>query len=143
MIYLAQAAATSDPMISGNWIVAVIGALASAFALFYGKRQGLKEATNNVTLQNPMPELPIRKLLTPPSWDAHRALMDRVLVLEAATLELRKDSAELRRETNLQYHELLKAGGERETHLSDKLDGIARSIHARIDELMQPRTRTR
>lgn len=133
--YLANTAAP-DPMISGDWIIAVIGALASAFALFYGKRQGLKEATNNVTLQSPLPEFPVRKLLTPPSWDAHKALCDRVSALEVAT-------SELRRETTHQYQEILKAGGEREVHLSDKLDGIARSIHARIDELMQPRTRSR
>jgi hypothetical protein len=123
-----------DPMISGDWIIAVIGALASAFALFYGKRQGLKEATNNVTLQSPLPEVSTRKVLTPPSWDAHQALRDRVTVLEVGL-------ADLRRESINQYHELLKAGGEREVHLSDKLDGIARSIHSRIDELMQPRTR--
>ena len=140
MTYLAEAAAVGpDPMISGTWIIGLIGTLTTLLSLFYGKRQGMKKAANNVTLQNPMPEVPTRKVLTPPSWDAHQALRDRVAVVEAGV-------AELRRETTSQYHELLKAGGERETHLSDKLDGIARGIHSRIDEILTSipqRTRTR
>lgn len=134
--HLAEVAAAADPMISGNWIIAVIGALASALALFYGKRQGLREATNNFTLQSPVPEVPTRKVLTPPSWDAHQALRDRVTVIESGLADLRRESAS-------HYHELLKAGSERETHLSDKLDGIARGIHARIDEFLATKPRPR
>ena len=127
----------AETMISGEWltglVVAVITAVGSA-ALAYKK--GAASTAQNVSLQNPLPEFPTRKVLTPPSWDAHRALVDRVTALEHVTQELR-------RETSLQYHELLKAGGERETHLSDKLDGIARGIHARIDEILSTRPRTR
>ena len=127
----------AETLISGEWItglvVAAITAMGTA-ALAYKK--GAASTAQNIALQNPLPEFPTRKVLTPPSWDAHRALVDRVTALEAVTQELR-------RETSQQYHELLKAGGERETHLSDKLDGIARGIHARIDEILQQRLRPR
>ena len=127
----------AETLISGEWltglVVAVIGAVGSALVAY---RKGAASTAQNIALQNPLPEFPTRKVLTPPSWDAHRALVDRVTALEAVTQELR-------RETSQQYHELLKAGGERETHLSDKLDGIARGIHARIDEILQQRLRPR
>lgn len=126
----------AETLISGEWItglvVAVIGAVGSALVAY---RKGAASVTET-RLASPVPEVPTRKVLTPPSWDAHRALVDRVTALEAVTQELR-------RETSQQYHELLKAGGERETHLSDKLDGIARGIHARIDEILQQRLRPR
>lgn len=132
--------AKAETMIPGSWIttfvVALVGAITAAYMKISGRREGLREATNNVTLQSPVPEVPTRKVLTPPSWDAHQALRDRVSVLESGL-------ADLRRESISQYHELLKAGGERETHLSDKLDGIARSIHSRIDELLTTRPRPR
>ena len=127
----------AETLISGEWltglVVAVIGAVGSALVAY---RKGAASTAQNIALQNPLPEFPTRKVLTPPSWDAHRALVDRVTALEHVTQELR-------RETSQQYHELLKAGGERETHLSDKLDGIARGIHARIDEILSTRPRTR
>lgn len=127
----------AETLISGEWltglVVAVIGAVGSALVAY---RKGAASTAQNIALQNPLPEFPTRKVLTPPSWDAHRALVDRVTALEHVTQELR-------RETSQQYHELLKAGGERETHLSDKLDGIARGIHARIDEILQQRLRPR
>jgi hypothetical protein len=126
---LLLATTAPDTMISGNWIIAVIGALATAGALLIGKVQGRKEATNNITLQSPVPELSTRKVLTPPSWDAHRALCDRVTKLEETTTELRRDLAG-------QYRELMVAGGEREERLGEKLDGIARGIHHRIDEML-------
>ena len=126
----------AETLISGEWItglvVAVIGAVGSALVAY---RKGAASVTET-RLAAPLPEFPTRKVLTPPSWDAHRALVDRVTALEVVTQELR-------RETSQQYHELLKAGGERETHLSDKLDGIARGIHSRIDEILQTRTRAR
>lgn len=126
----------AETLISGEWItglvVAVIGAVGSALVAY---RKGAASVTET-RLASPVPEVPTRKVLTPPSWDAHRALVDRVSALESAYSELRRD-------TTHQYQELLKAGGERETHLSDKLDGIARGIHARIDEILQTRTRAR
>lgn len=131
-IYLA------DFMISGEWVLGACVALIPVIGAVWlkAKGAGVREATNNVTIQSPVPEVPTRKVTTPPSWDAHQALRDRVTVIESGL-------AELRRESTSQYHELLKAGGERETHLSDKLDGIARGIHARIDEFLATKPRPR
>lgn len=42
---IADTLANADPLISGSWIIAVIGAIASGAALFWGKQQGKKEAT--------------------------------------------------------------------------------------------------
>ncbi len=137
MNLLAEAAsAAPDTMISGNWLILVIGALFSGAALLLGKVQGKKEGlkeASNITLQNPVPEVPTRKVSTPPSWDAHRALVDRVTALEMVTQELRRDAAH-------QYHELMTAGAAREQSISDKLDGIARGIHSRIDAFMKPKS---
>ena len=124
----------AETMISGDWIVtivvAVIGAVGAAIAKQRGKAEGRNE---RVTLDSPVPEVPTRKVLTPPSWDAHRALCDRVTKIEETTSELRRDLAG-------QYRELMQAGAAREASITDKLDGIARGIHARIDDLMKPKT---
>jgi hypothetical protein len=120
-------------MISGEWItglvVAVIGAVGSAMVAY--KKGAASRMTTSIT--DPVPEVPTRKVSTPPSWDAHRALCDRVSRVEETTQELRRDLAG-------QYRELMQAGAAREQSLSDKLDGIARGIHHRIDELMLPKT---
>jgi hypothetical protein len=128
-------------MISGNWIIAVIGAIAAGIALVVGKRQGRAEAEeNNVTLKHPVPTVPMSKVTTPPSWDAHVALCDRMTRQEITSNELRHDLSEVRKEMALQYRDLMTAGATREQNISDKIDGMARGIHARIDELMKPKT---
>lgn len=52
--FLADAVTAPDPMISGNWIITLIGALVSGAALLLGKAQGKKEAREkrSVTLED-------------------------------------------------------------------------------------------
>lgn len=138
MIWLAEAA--TDTAISGNWLIAVIGAIASGAALIIGRMQGTRKA-RTTTIESPVPEVPTRKVSTPPSWDAHRALCDRVSRNEEAIAEVRRDMADVRREVVDNYKEILQAGADRERSLSDKLDGIARGIHARIDTIIKPTRR--
>lgn len=132
----------AETMISGEWLtglaVAVIGAVGSAIVAY---KRGA--AAGEMTLKSPVPTVPTSKVSTPPTWDAHRALCDRVLRTENETAELRKDIAMVRHDLEAQYREILKAGSDREQSISDKLDGIARGIHHRIDELMQPKRSTR
>jgi len=119
----------AETLISGEWltglVVAVIGAAGSALVAY---KKGASSA-QDVSLKSPVPEVPTRKVSTPPSWDAHKALCDRVVALEAVTQELRRDMS-------AQYREILIAGGEREARLAEKLDGIARGIHSRIDQIL-------
>jgi len=121
----------AETMIPGEWmtslIVAVISSVGAAIVAY---KKGAA-AAQDVSLKSPVPEVPTRKVFTPPSWDAHKALMDRVTCLERVTQELARDMSS-------QYRELMKAGSAREQNLSDKLDGIARGIHARIDEYLNP-----
>ena len=139
MTWLANA--TADPMVSGNWIIAVIGALASAAALLLGKMQGRKEATETV-LKSPVPTVPTSKVSTPPSWDAHRALCDRVSRVEDEFRAMGKDIREMKAEQSEQFRQLMVAGAEREIRISEKLEGFARAIHGRIDEHLKPQRRT-
>lgn len=128
----------AETLVNGEWltsiVVAVIGALATGAALVVSKMRETKAYEKGrgetMTIAEPVPELPFKKVLTPPSWDQHQALMARVATLEAATLELRRDMAAM-------FRDLLHAGGERENRISDKLDGIAREIHKRIDAQMK------
>ena len=133
---LAQTAQGADPMISGDWVLKLVGAVFTGAALILGRYWGKKEASST-RLEDPMPEVPTRKVSTPPSWDAHKALMDRVMRQEQISNELRHDLSEVRKEMTENYKDLMAAGQARETSISDKLDGIARGIHSRIDDLMK------
>lgn len=74
MHLLAETAAGADPMISGNWIIGLIGALTSLATLLIGKRQGIKEAADsNVTLKKPVPTIQTRE---EPAWATKPELND-------------------------------------------------------------------
>jgi hypothetical protein len=128
--------AASDPMISGNWIIAVIGALSTAAALVIGKLQGKKEA-QEMTLRDPVPTVPTSKVFGPPSWDLHQALTHRVTTLENGVERVEGDLKSIRAENSLQYTSLLQAGSDREIRIGEKLDAVASSIHRRIDEVLK------
>ena len=122
----------NDPMISGNWIIGVIGAIAAAVALVVGKMQGKQEA-QRTRLESPVPEVPTRKISTPPTWDAHQALIHRVTHLEGDMQRMGDDIKAIRHEQAAQFKELMKEGASRELRLGEKLEGIAIDIHRRID----------
>jgi hypothetical protein len=118
-------------MIDGEWltgiVVAIIGAVGAIYARTRGRAEGRAE---NITLGEPVPTVPVQKIYGPVTWDQHKSLVDRVGRLEATTIELRRDMA-------VQFRELLEAGGQRENRIAEKLDGIARGIHHRIDRQME------
>ncbi len=139
-----------DALISGAWLIAIVkvaiialGPAGAAWivALRKGERQGVeKERGKAVTLQDPVPELPVRRVYSPPSFSQHMNVVDRVVKLEKEADELRQafhaESAAIRRDLSKQYVEILHAGHERENRLSDKLDDIARAFHSRVDDLL-------
>jgi hypothetical protein len=96
MIFSMMANAAADPMISGNWIIAVIGAIAAGVAAVLGKMQGRKEGMNSrdVTLQAPVPEVPVKKVYSPPTFSQHMEIVRRVDALEADQKILRREMAE-------------------------------------------------
>lgn len=140
VISTTTAAAAADPMISGNWLIAVIGAIASAAALLIGKMQGERKAAST-RLESPIPTVPTSKVSTPPSWDAHRALADRVARLEDDLRALATDMKLVKDAQAEQFRQLMVAGAEREIRISDKIDGFARAIHTRIDTHLKPQRR--
>jgi hypothetical protein len=119
--WIGDAATGMDPVSVGTMIGAILIALLGGGYL--GKRAA---TTQRVRLGEPVPEIPVRRVSTPPTWDQHAGLERRVTVLEAAQMEMRRDLAN-------QFRELLEAGGTREARLGAKLEGIAKEIHRRID----------
>ena len=119
----------AETLVSGEWItgliVAVIGAVGSALVAY---RKGAA-SVNETRLVPPVPEVPTRKVYHPPSWDQHQALTERVTRVEVSVDDLRKT-------VSGQYRELMVAASEREARLGEKLDGVARGIHERIDDLL-------
>ena len=142
MTILAEAAAAADPGISGTAVAGIIGAITTLVVGVIGKLklEQAKSDSRDVTIKQPVPTVPMSKVSTPPSWDAHVALCDRMNRQEQISNELRHDLSEVRKDMAQQYRDLLKAGHDQEQRISDKLEGMERGIRSRIDELMKPKT---
>jgi hypothetical protein len=98
MNLLAETAVAGDPMISGNWIIVLIGAIASAVVAI-SRVQVNRARKSRVTLEEPVPTVPTKKVSSPPSWDQHVALVERVSKLERGLTEIFNEGA--RREERL------------------------------------------
>lgn len=139
-----------DALISGAWLIAIVkvaiialGTAGAAWivALRKGERQGVEKERSKVTLQDPVPEVPVKKVYSPPSFYQHMDLVRRVEKVEQKTDELADaltaTATEIRKQASENFVEILRAGHERENRLAEKLDGIARGFHGRVDELMK------
>lgn len=157
MTYLAQSvhAATQagsppDQNLSGNWLLYAFGVVVSiavgAYLRISGKKAGIQEASNNVTLQDPVPELPVREVKHV-SWDMHTSLDARVARIEHEQQKMNSDIKE-------QFRDLVESAHERELRIGEKIDkradksdakieGIAVEWHRRIDLQFGPKPRTR
>lgn len=151
---IAQLLATSTPepdaMISGAWLIAIakvviiaLGTAGAAWivALKKGEKQGAEKERSKVTLEDPVPEVPVKKVYSPPSFYQHMDLVRRVEKVELKTDQLAEalvtTATEIRKQASENFVDILNAGHERENRLSEKLDGIARGFHGRVDELMK------
>jgi hypothetical protein len=136
MIFSMMANAAADPMISGNWIIAVIGAIAAGVAAVLGKMQGRKEGMNSrdVTLQAPVPEVPVKKVYSPPTFSQHMEIVRRVDALEADQKILRREMAE-------SFLKLMQVGEERKDKIMEKIDDVAKGFHSRVDQIVKGPTR--
>ena len=123
-----------DPQISGNWILAVLGALGTLAAGFYGHAKG--KSSQQVTLNSPVPTVPFQKVPGVPSWNDHMSLMARMDRMEKHLDDLRDEQAK-------QYKDILEHGSVREQRIVDKIDAVAREWHARLDVQFGPKPPTR
>lgn len=128
-------------------IVGVLGAVAAlinaikakeakAKGIAEGRKQEKQERSVSITGQ------PVGVQLSEPAltWTHHSALEQRVGTLERAFEKERDEQAR-------QWKILIEAGADREIRITEKLgnklDGIARELHRRLDDHFGPKTRTR
>ena len=121
----------SLPMIGtfvGGLVTVVIGAVGALFVRTNRRERALMDS---VRIHAPVPEVPIKKVTTPPTWDQFQGHDKRLESVEHSV-------AEIRREHTQHFRDILEAGSNREAritekiergddHIADKLDGIARS----------------
>jgi hypothetical protein len=135
MMFLAEAV-VQETGVSGELLIKIIGALFSGILLLMGGRAIGKKEAQGVTLQNPVPEIPFRKVSNPVSYDQHSALDARV-----ARIETHLDRIE--RDQSLQYKQILEAGAERELRMTEVMNLGLRAVHERLDEILTHRPPSR
>ena len=119
----------ADPMISGNWLLALIGAATTLVAAILGHQRG--KAAQRITLNTPLPEMPFRKVERPVSYDQHNSLEQRVGRIETHLDRIERDQA-------AQYRQILEAGSERELRMTAALTNGLREVHSRLDGILKP-----
>jgi hypothetical protein len=123
--------ASADPMISGNWIIAVIGALASAAAMFWGKKQGKREAQETeVTLKPPVPTVRTQEepeFVTMGEFNGHLKRIEYTFTEIKEALDSERGIA---RTANGNIHKRIDAMSER---LGDRLSKLEGSVEAVAD----------
>lgn len=107
-------------------ITAIGGAVAAVLVAF---KRGQANPKVNATLVEPVPEIPVKRVYSPPTYWQHKALEERVGKLETG-MEV------LRREQHEQFVQLMTAGESRKDLIFDKIDTMARAFHARVDDLL-------
>jgi hypothetical protein len=125
----------TDFMISGNWLIGAGVALIPILGTVWirAKKAGLSEAKNNITIQTPVPTVPVSKVYSPPTFFQHTELARRVDKLEINHEEL---SRELRREMGESFRRLMDVGEERKDKLMDKIDASAKGFHERVNQIV-------
>ena len=122
-------AAPADPQISGNWIIGVLGAIATILGVIFGHARG--KSAQRFSLDSPVPEVPFRKVDRPVSFDQHSSLEARVGRIELHLDVIQRDQAQ-------QYRQILEAGSERELRMTEVISQGLREVHARLDGIIKP-----
>lgn len=134
--FLAEAA--PDALISGNWIIGVIGAIAAGIALVIGKRQGRAEAAdNNVTLKHPVPTIHTQEApeyVTMAIFNGHLKRIENSFAKIEEALDSERGVARI---ANGNVHKRIDAlsekMGERLGNLEGTLKGVAETTHTLLD----------
>lgn len=146
--------AAPDSLISGAWLIqivqvaiAAIGTAGAAWivALRKGRVEGARdERSKSVTLQEPVPEVPVKRTYTPPTFYQHQELVRRVTALETDAKEHREyvetQLRDIRREGAEQFVKLMEAGETRKDTIMENMNAMMRSFHARVDQILDTRT---
>lgn len=115
-------------MISGDWLIAL--AVTGIPAVIIAWKKGVsKGQTNKVTLPDPMPEVPVKRVYSPPSFSQHMDLVRRIEVMESNVADLRRDQAQ-------QFLRLMEVGEKRKDDILEKFETVARGFHSRVDQLI-------
>jgi hypothetical protein len=121
------------PQDGGNGIYIASGVVAAALAaipaIIAAYRKG-QASTTTTRIEAPVPVITTRREYSPPTFHQHHALGLRVDKLETGMDQLRRDNEQ-------QFRTILLAGEERMLRMLDKLDGVARGFHNRVDQLMK------
>ena len=121
----------AETLISGEWVtsfvVAIIGAVAAGLVSW--KKGVAKGRGDKVTLQEPMPEVPVKRIYTPPTFSQHQDLARRVGALESDVREIRREAAE-------QFRKLVEVGEERKDKIMDRIEAVAVGFHQRVNQIV-------
>ena len=129
----------AETMISGEWItafvVAVVGAVGASLAAY---KKG--QASPKMKIDEPVPEIPVRKVYTPPTFSQHQDLVRRVTMIEADAKAHREyveaQLRDIRREGGEQFVKLMTAGEQRKDAIMESMNDMVRAFHSRVDQLI-------
>jgi len=137
--YLAQT------QIPGEWITSLIVAVITAAGgvmVAYKKGQANPNVSRDVNLKEPIPEMPVKRIFTPPTFSQHQDVVRRVAALEMEAKETREhfegQLRQIRNEQHEQFVKLMEAGEARKDMIFEKIESMARGFHHRVDQMMSP-----
>jgi hypothetical protein len=143
MLPLILAQAQPDTMISGEWLTTTLKVIIAGLALILGKYWGQRVAANasrDVTLKDPVPEIAAKRVYSPPTFSQHQELVRRVASLENETKEHREyveaQLRDIRREQAEQFVKLMNAGETRKDAIMESMNDMVRNFHSRVDQLI-------
>lgn len=142
-----MANAVPDAQISGTWVLELVtkifgglAVLAGAVWAAYKKGQKAPATETTATLKEPVPEIPTRRVYSPPTFYQHQELVRRVSLIEAEAKEHREHMEEqlrdIRREQSEQFVKLMTAGEARKDQIMENMNSMVRAFHARVDQLV-------
>jgi hypothetical protein len=115
---------TGGDQISAGAVTGIISAIFAGLGLLAGKFIEKKKQSNEITVKDqPIGVVKHQPLVT---WADHAGLVRRVDRIDTHLDQLRKDSHD-------QFKGLIESAANRESRIIDKIDDVARAIHARID----------
>jgi hypothetical protein len=137
-----------DPMISGDWLVKIVGALFAGAALILGRYWGKREATQqDVTLKTPVPTVNTREepeFVTMAIFNGHLNRIEASFTKIEEALDSERGIARL---ANGNLHKRIDAlsekMGERLGNLEGTLKGVAETTHTLLDIALGKKPPTR